>query len=143
MQLLVLLLQVTTSPNALRPGTHSLFPTTNSPSNNPPSRNNVTSPRNLIAPANNLVGNPASVVPRSWSQERVYQWLHSTGCNEAVRVFKDLDLDGTALAGLVRVAAADPARLHDVLKVDLGVQHVGLRLRLVENLVCLSMGEGL
>jgi hypothetical protein len=59
-----------------------------------------------------------------------------------VRVFRDLDIDGMALAGLVRVAAADPSRLHDVLKVDLGVQHVGLRLRLVESIVALSAGEG-
>jgi hypothetical protein len=68
----------------------------------------------------------------NWPPEQVQAWLKSCGCSEAVRVFKDLDIDGAALTGLLRVTDGDAGKLNDVLRHEAGVEKLGLRLRLVE-----------
>ncbi|KAF6263093.1 hypothetical protein COO60DRAFT_1493000 [Scenedesmus sp. NREL 46B-D3] len=74
--------------------------------------------------------------PRGWGAEQLHGWLHASGCGEAVRAFRDQGLDGPAMAGLMRVAAGGEAgRLFDLLGRDVGVMHVGLRLRLVDNIL--------
>lgn len=76
------------------------------------------------------------VSPRGWTAEQLHAWLHASNCGEAVRVFRDQEVDGQALAGLLRVVAGGEAgRLYELLGGDLGVQHVGLRLRLVESIM--------
>ena len=71
----------------------------------------------------------------TWPAEQVQAWLKSCGCNEAVRVFKDLDIDGAALTGLMRVTAGDAKKLNEALRHEAGVEKLGLRLRLVEAIM--------
>jgi hypothetical protein len=97
-------------------------------------------PGRSSAPPNHLAA--ANPSPRNWSAEQLHAWLHACGCGEAVRAFRDQGIDGVAMAGLLRVAAGGEAgRLYDLLGGDVGVQHVGLRLRLVECIM-LHFGGG-
>jgi hypothetical protein len=81
--------------------------------------------------------------PRTWTPEQLHAWLHANECGEAVRAFRDQGIDGPAMAGLLRVAGGGEAgRLYELLGGDVGVQHVGLRLRLVDSIMLHFGGSG-
>ncbi|WIA38216.1 hypothetical protein OEZ86_001561 [Tetradesmus obliquus] len=94
-------------------------------------------------PSGNLPATPATPSPRGWSAEQLHAWLHAGDCGEAVRAFRDQGIDGPAMAGLLRVAGGGEAgRLYELLGSDVGVQAVGLRLRLVECIMLHFGGAG-
>lgn len=72
----------------------------------------------------------------SWSPSDLQAWLHACGCGEAASALQAADIDGPALAGLLRIATdAGAARLDERLRVELGVDRAAVRLRLVDRLM--------
>lgn len=74
------------------------------------------------------------VVAESWTSEEVGAWLEQVGCNQYAEKFATADMDGMALAGLLRLSAKEPAYCHDLLRADFGIDSIGHRLRLIEEL---------
>lgn len=77
----------------------------------------------------------------SWSCEEVAEWLQQE-CNfsePTVEVFSAKHVDGMALRGLLRMSA-DSRFLHEVLHLELGLDLLGQRLRLIEQLHRLFFG---
>lgn len=72
----------------------------------------------------------------TWSPEQLEARLQAWGCGEAAAAFRANGIEGHALSGLMRVAVdAGAARLDEWLRTDLGVEAVGLRLRLVDRMM--------
>jgi len=67
------------------------------------------------------------------SRRQVDDWLKKIDLGRHSDAFRLKDIDGMALSGLLRMSS-DTRHVHEVLVGELGIESLGQRLRLVEEL---------